>query len=245
MLVSLTSGDLSTSAGWMASRQPAVCEELDFPYEEERRALAYLLVAHGQYGSAIDFLARLHVFAEAQGRFNRAILMLALKAKAFHLSGQHDQALATLERGLTLGAPGGYVCAFVDQGEPMHSLIDEIVADDYIRHESDAPFPVRGPGDVKRLVTLLRTMLPDLTLEVEDMVAEGDKVVSRYTGVATDTHGYMGMPPTGKTIRTLAIQIFRFAGGKIVESWAVRDDLGVLRQLGHLPPLGLNNSGRQ
>ena len=45
----------------------------------------------------------------------------------------------------------------------------------------------------------------------------------------------MGMPPTGKTIHTSAIQMFRFANGKIVESWAVRDDLGVLRQLGHLP----------
>jgi predicted ester cyclase len=60
-------------------------------------------------------------------------------------------------------------------------------------------------------------------------------VVTRYTGIATDTVGYMGMPPTGKTIRTSAMQMFRFANGKIVESWAVRDDLGVLRQLGQLP----------
>jgi len=46
----------------------------------------------------------------------------------------------------------------------------------------------------------------------------------------------MGRPPTGKAIRTSAIQIFRFSDGKIVESWAARDDLGTLRQLGHLPP---------
>ena len=68
------------------------------------------------------------------------------------------------------------------------------------------------------------------------MVAEGDKVVLRYTGVATDTGGYMGRPPTGKVTRTEGMQIFRIADGKIAESWAHRDDLGVLRQLGHLPP---------
>ena len=47
----------------------------------------------------------------------------------------------------------------------------------------------------------------------------------------------MGMPPTGKAIRTPAIQMFRFANGKIVESWAVRDDLGTRRQLGHAPAM--------
>ena len=70
------------------------------------------------------------------------------------------------------------------------------------------------------------------------MVAEDDIVVSRYTTTATDTRGYMGKPPTGRTIRTSAMQMFRFANGKIVESWAARDDLGVLVQLGHLPPMG-------
>ena len=59
-------------------------------------------------------------------------------------------------------------------------------------------------------------------------------MVTRYTGVATDTDGYLGRPPTGRTIRTPAIQIFRFRDGQIAESWAVRDDLGTLVQLGHL-----------
>jgi steroid delta-isomerase-like uncharacterized protein len=115
------------------------------------------------------------------------------------------------------------------------AVADEIVAPDYVRHDPGDPFPARGPEDVKRLVSMLRAMLPDLRIEVEDVIAEGDRVVSRYTGVAADTEGFMGRPPTGKTIRTAAIQIFRLADGKIVESWAVRDDLGALRQLGHLP----------
>src|SRR5262245_4879751 len=115
------------------------------------------------------------------------------------------------------------------------AVASEIVAPDYVRHDAGDPFPARGPEDVKRIVTMLRSMLPDLTITIDQMVAEGDFVVSRYTSTATDTRGYMGMPPTGKTIRTSAMQMFRFANGKIVESWAVRDDLGTLRQLGHLP----------
>ena len=117
------------------------------------------------------------------------------------------------------------------------AVADEIIAADYVRHDPGDPFPARGPEDVKRIVTMLRSMLPDFTIELESMVAEGDLVVSRYTATATDTVGYMGMPPTGKVVRTPAIQMFRFANGKIVESWAARDDLGTLRQLGHLPTM--------
>jgi steroid delta-isomerase-like uncharacterized protein len=119
------------------------------------------------------------------------------------------------------------------------SVADEIIAPEYERHDPGDPFPARGPEDVKRIVTMLRGMLPDLTLTIEATVAEGDLVVSRYTATATDTRGYMGMPPTGRTIRTAAMQMFRIVDGRIVESWAVRDDLGTLRQLGQLPvPVG-------
>jgi steroid delta-isomerase-like uncharacterized protein len=118
------------------------------------------------------------------------------------------------------------------------AVADEIVAPGYVRHDPGDPFPAQGPQDVKRIVGMLRSMLPDLRIGVEAMIAEGDFVVSRYTATATDTVGYMGMPPTGKTVRTPAIQIFRFSNGKIVESWAARDDLGTLRQLGRLPAQG-------
>jgi len=123
-------------------------------------------------------------------------------------------------------------------GKGNLAVADEIIAPDYVRHDLGDPFPARGPEDVKRIVTMLRTMLPDLRIQIEAMVAEDDMVVSRYTTTATDTRGYMGKPPTGRTIRTSAMQMFRFANGKIVESWAARDDLGVPVQLGHLPPMG-------
>src|SRR5262245_19147755 len=124
------------------------------------------------------------------------------------------------------------------------SVADEIVAPAYERHDPGDPFPAHGPEDVQRIVTMLRGMLPDLRIQIEAMVAEGDMVVSRYTTFATDTRGYMGKPPTGKTIRASAMQMFRFSNGKIVESWAVRDDLGTLRQLGHFPPAGAPAAAR-
>jgi len=114
------------------------------------------------------------------------------------------------------------------------AVADEIISKDYVRHDPGDPFPAKGPVDVKRIVQMLRSMLPDFRIEVEAIIAEGDFVVSRYTATATDTVGYMGLPATGKAIRTQAIQIFRFADGKIVESWAARDDLGTLAQLGHV-----------
>ena len=73
-------------------------------------------------------------------------------------------------------------------------VADEIVAPDYVRHDPGDPFPARGPEDVKRLVGMLRAMLPDLTITIEDMIGERDKVMIRYTGAATDTEGFMGKP---------------------------------------------------
>ena len=120
-------------------------------------------------------------------------------------------------------------------GQGKLAVADEIIARDYVRHDPGDPFPARGPDDVKRIVSSLRAMLPDFAIHVDAIIAEGDLVVSRYTATATDTVGYMGMPRTGRSIRTTAMQMFRFKNGLIVESWAVRDDLGTLRQLGHLP----------
>src|SRR5262245_37762580 len=115
------------------------------------------------------------------------------------------------------------------------AVADEIVAPNSVRHDPGDPFAAEGPEDVKRLVRFVREAVSDFHITTEDVIAEGDKVVTRYTGISTDTRGYMGRPPTGKQVRLTAIQIFRIASGKIVESWANRDDLGMLRQLGVIP----------
>ncbi len=117
------------------------------------------------------------------------------------------------------------------------AVADEIVAAEYIRHDAGDPFAVEGAEEVKRLVRAVRGAVSAFRITVEDVIAEGDKVVTRYTGEWTDTRGFRGRPATGKTVRITAIQIFRIVDGKIVESWANRDDLGALQQLGVIPVL--------
>jgi predicted ester cyclase len=73
---------------------------------------------------------------------------------------------------------------------------------------------------------------PDVQIVTEDMLAEGDKVVSRWIDHATHTGTFMGIPPTGRRVRVAGISIDRIAHGKIVETWLAWDELGLLRQLG-------------
>jgi steroid delta-isomerase-like uncharacterized protein len=123
-------------------------------------------------------------------------------------------------------------------------VVDELFAPDFVNHvrvvqvreAPPPPFPP-GPAHMKQLVTTLTTAFPDSHFTVEDIIATGDKVVGRITWSGTHKGDFLGIPPTGKAFKVSHIQIFRFAGGKIVEHWAVRDDLGMLRQLGLIPPL--------
>ena len=77
--------------------------------------------------------------------------------------------------------------------------------------------------------------------EKKDEVAEGDKVVTRYTTRGTQLGSFMGMPPTGKYVTVTGIAIARFANGKVVEEWGNADDLGLLQQLGVVPATGQAN----
>lgn len=79
---------------------------------------------------------------------------------------------------------------------------------------------------------------PDLRFTIEQEVAEGDAVVSRWTAKGTNSGPLMGIPPTGKVITMAGINIFRIANGKITEDRTAEDTLGLLQQLGVVPPLG-------
>jgi hypothetical protein len=83
-------------------------------------------------------------------------------------------------------------------------------------------------------VILLRTF-PDIHVTLEDVIAEGDKIVARNTVTGTNLGEYMGRPPTGKSVTYNEIFIFRFAAGRIAEIWGVVDVLSVMRQLGAIP----------
>ena len=77
--------------------------------------------------------------------------------------------------------------------------------------------------------------LPDLHLTIEDLIAEGDKVVARNTVTGTHQGEYMGLPPTGKSVTYNEIFIVRFAGGRIAETWGVVDVFSQMKQLGVIP----------
>jgi steroid delta-isomerase-like uncharacterized protein len=87
----------------------------------------------------------------------------------------------------------------------------------------------------KRVFMMFREAFPDLKYTVEDVIAEGDKVVQRQTAHGTMTGAFQGMPATGKQATWTETHIVRFANGKIVERWADVDQVGMLQQLGLMP----------
>jgi predicted ester cyclase len=77
-----------------------------------------------------------------------------------------------------------------------------------------------------------RQGFPDVVSTIEDLIAEGDKVVARWRSQATHQGDYMGIPPTGKEVEFTGISVYRMEGGKIAESWTAEDQLGLMRQIG-------------
>jgi steroid delta-isomerase-like uncharacterized protein len=115
--------------------------------------------------------------------------------------------------------------------------VDEFVSDAYVRHDPNAP-EVRGPEAEKQLMSMYLSAFPDLRFAIEDMVAEGDKVVLRYTIRGTHKGELMGIPPTDKQVTLTATETYRLAGGKIDEQWVNMDALGMMQQLGAIPQPG-------
>jgi predicted ester cyclase len=123
-------------------------------------------------------------------------------------------------------------------GAGNFAAADEILAPDVISHAADAP-PRVGTDGIKQQAALLRAAIPDLTSTLEDQIAEGDRVVSRWLGSGTNT-GPLQLPsgtiePTGRHVAFGEIRIDRFEGGLIVESWFIPDRLSLWQQLGILP----------
>jgi steroid delta-isomerase-like uncharacterized protein len=116
------------------------------------------------------------------------------------------------------------------------ALVDELIATDFDGHPlpSDPDFG-RGPAGQKQLVGLYRGAFPDMQMTIDDMAADGDRVVLRWTARGTNTGEMMGMPATGKSATVTGIVINRLAAGKIVDSWTKCDALGMMQQLGVIP----------
>jgi steroid delta-isomerase-like uncharacterized protein len=109
-----------------------------------------------------------------------------------------------------------------------------VFAPEAVVHNSGAPDPLNVEG-FKQFGAVFRTAFPDGKLTIEDLIVEGDKVVSRVVYRGTHTGDMMGIPPTGKSVTVSAMIIDRFADGKIVESWRLFDQMAMMQQLGVIP----------
>ncbi len=114
--------------------------------------------------------------------------------------------------------------------------VDVLVAEDFVAHT----WPSTGDprGDLKRAIERVGGALADGTFDIEDVIAEGDRVALRLTASATQTGEFMGLPPSGRRYSIGEIHIFRIRDGMVVEHWHQFDQLGMLRQLGALPGAG-------
>ncbi|MFC1717486.1 ester cyclase [Candidatus Poribacteria bacterium] len=138
------------------------------------------------------------------------------------------------------GGPGALetsiaaVQRMIDEAMNMQNMavIDELFAADYTMHDPAASMEIKGPEGFKQWAgMMLAPYFSDSLVVVEDMIAEGDKVVVRWSWSGTHTGEFQGIPATGRPIAVTGISIHRFADGKFVESWVSYDMLGMMQQL--------------
>lgn len=117
------------------------------------------------------------------------------------------------------------------------SVLDELLAEDYVDHFAP-PGVAPGREGTKAFVAMLQAAFSDTEVTVEDMVAEGDRVVARWTMNATHVGEFMGVPASNKRISVTGIEIDRIADGQVAEAWTQVDMVAFLVQAGALPEPG-------
>lgn len=114
-------------------------------------------------------------------------------------------------------------------------VVDEIVSPDYVGHLPAPPGAPSGREGLRWLIQMYRTAFPDIHVQVDDQIAEGEKVLTRITIQGTHQGQFMNVPPTNKKIRVTALVVTRFKNGQNVEGWAELDRFGLMQQLGVIP----------
>ncbi|HZF54041.1 MAG TPA: ester cyclase [Polyangiaceae bacterium] len=118
-----------------------------------------------------------------------------------------------------------------------YELAAQFLTPDFIRHDVFRVFPDRsGPNGVNEHMSLLNAAIPDLKVDIVDILSEGDRVCIRYVGTGTHTGELLGRPATGKPVRLEGVNIYRMADGKVAETWQFMDGLGFLRLIDAIPP---------
>jgi steroid delta-isomerase-like uncharacterized protein len=109
--------------------------------------------------------------------------------------------------------------------------VNELVAEDFVEH---IPFPGQGPGreGLKHALSIFLSAFPDLQWILEEQIAEGEKVVSRFTMTGTHRGEFLGIAPTGNPVNVWGVVIDVVRDGKFAESRIIMDTLGLMQQLG-------------
>jgi steroid delta-isomerase-like uncharacterized protein len=130
-------------------------------------------------------------------------------------------------------------------GQGKTEVVDEVLDPDFVCHDPNSETgEIRGADTVKGEVGYFHNAFPDFRWTVEDQVAEGDKVTTRYTLSGTHEGEFFGVPASGRRVEVSGINIDRFEGGKLVEEWASYDLLGAMRQMGAIPEPGQEEEAR-
>jgi len=128
-------------------------------------------------------------------------------------------------------------------GQGRLEVADELAAPDYVVHEPSVPGgQMAGREAFKQFVQMYRSALPDIAVAIQDQIAEGDMVTTRFVMTGTHQGELMGIAPTDRHVTVTAIVIDRIQGGQVVETWGNSDTLGLLQQLGALPSLAPGTS---
>lgn len=125
-----------------------------------------------------------------------------------------------------------YIEDVVNRGDL--DLVDELYAEQVMFHMPFSPEPLHGPESIKQTVAGFRTAFSDLSLKIEDLVAEDDVVVAHLTASGTNDGEMMGMPATNQPARWSLVHLITFKDGKIIEDRAFVDRMGLMEQLGHV-----------
>jgi steroid delta-isomerase-like uncharacterized protein len=124
---------------------------------------------------------------------------------------------------------------FAEMNKGNWAIVDELFAADYV-YRTFGGVELRGREAFKQFLIGFDTAFPGFHMGIEDMIAEGDKVVTRTTISGTHKGDFRGLAPTGRQISLMGILIARFVDGKEVEAWELADDLSLRQQLGIAPP---------
>jgi steroid delta-isomerase-like uncharacterized protein len=117
------------------------------------------------------------------------------------------------------------------------SVVDELIDSKYIGHDPAIPEPLRGPDGFKENVATYLAAYSDARITVDEQIAEGDKVATRWTGRGTHDGDLMGVSPTGKKVTVSGLTFSRIANGKVVEEYTNWDTFGMMQKLGVVPEL--------